>query len=152
MYSDDFWEQLSEALAAAQDGDGEGLLALWDSLLPPQPDGTWPNFLEAFQVIRCMDQVERPTVEEDDATAPAATTRPAPRFSPGTTGEYFCTFFPPTDDPRAEITGADAGPIVVIGTTGDAGDAAARARGRWPPRSRTAASSSSPPTSTPATR
>ena len=31
MYSDDFWEQLSEALAAAQGGDGEGLLELWDS-------------------------------------------------------------------------------------------------------------------------
>ena len=119
MYSDDFWDQLSEGLAAAQGGDGEGLLELWDSYYRRMPDGTWPNFLEAFQVIRCMDQVERPTVEEDDATAPRFNAA-GPRFSPGTTGEYFCTFFPPTDNPRAEITGADAGPIVVIGTTGDA--------------------------------
>jgi pimeloyl-ACP methyl ester carboxylesterase len=119
MYSDDFWEQLSEALAAAQGGDGSGLLALWDSYYRRLPDGTWPNFLEAFQVIRCMDDVQRLTVEEDDATAPQFNAV-APRFRPGTTGDYFCTFFPPTRSPRAEITGADAGPIVVIGTTGDA--------------------------------
>ena len=118
MYSDARWEQLSESLAAAQDGDGSGLLALWDSYYRRQPDGTWPNFLEAFQVIRCMDQVERRTVEEDDATA-SSFNEVAPRFSPGTTGEYFCTFFPPSVEPRADITGANAGPIVVIGTTGD---------------------------------
>ena len=68
MYSDAFWDQLSEALAAAQDGDGSGLLALWDAYYHRQPDGTWRNFLEAFQAIRCMDQAERPTVAEDDAT------------------------------------------------------------------------------------
>ena len=69
MYTDEFWEQLSEALDAAQNGDGSGLLALWDAYYHRQPDGTWINFLEAFQVIRCMDQVARRTVEEDDAAA-----------------------------------------------------------------------------------
>jgi hypothetical protein len=44
----------------------------------------------------------------------------APRFAPHTTGSYFCTFFPASDDPRIEITGAGAGPIVVCGATGDA--------------------------------
>ncbi len=119
MYSDSFWDQLSDGLAAAQGGDGGGLLELWDAYYRRMPDGTWPNFLEAFQVIRCMDQVERPTVEEDDANS-AQLRAAAPRFAPYTTGEYFCTFFPPTVEPRAEITGANAGPIVVIGTTGDA--------------------------------
>jgi hypothetical protein len=38
---------------------------------------------------------------------------------PGSAGDYSCTFFPPSSDPRIEITGAGAGPIVVIGTTGD---------------------------------
>lgn len=37
----------------------------------------------------------------------------------GSAGSYFCTFFPTAGDPRVEITGAGAGPIVVIGTTGD---------------------------------
>ena len=66
-----------------------------------------------------MDTAERLTVEEDDATAPQFN-EVAPRFAPGTTGSYFCTFFPESTDPRVEITGAGAGPIVVCGTTGDA--------------------------------
>ena len=118
MYSEALWEQLSEALADAQRGDGAGLLALYDSYYQRNPDGTWGNELEAFQTIRCADEVDRPTVAEEDATA-AEFTAVAPRFSPNTTGEYFCTFFPPSLDPRVAITGAGAGPIVVIGTTGD---------------------------------
>ena len=34
-------------------------------------------------------------------------------------GDYDCTFYPPSLDPRIEITGKGAGPIVVMGTTGD---------------------------------
>ena len=41
----------------------------------------------------------------------------APRFSPHTTGRYYCTFFPASTDPRIEITGAGAGPILVCGMT-----------------------------------
>ncbi|MGH9270304.1 MAG: alpha/beta hydrolase [Ilumatobacteraceae bacterium] len=119
MYSDSYWPQLSEALAAAQAGDGAPLLALFDSYYQRQSDGTWGNELEAFQSIVCMDQVERPTVEESDAEAPLFN-EAAPRIAPDTTGDYFCTFFPESTDPRVEITGAGAGPIVVIGTTGDA--------------------------------
>lgn len=119
MYSDSLWEQLADALAAAQDGDGEGLLSLYDQYYQRQPDGTWGNELEAFQTISCMDDPERRSVEEEDAAAPEFN-EVAPRFSPGTTGGYFCTFYPPAPDPRVRITGAGAGPIVVIGTTGDA--------------------------------
>jgi pimeloyl-ACP methyl ester carboxylesterase len=119
MYSKSFWDRLAEALADAQDGDGSGLLSLYDSYYQRKADGTWGNELEAFQTISCMDDPERLTVEEDDATA-AQYLEVAPRFAPNTTGTYFCTFFPPSIDPRVEVTGAGAGPIVVIGTTGDA--------------------------------
>ncbi len=119
MYADSFWPQLSEALADAQNGDGAGLLALYDAYYQRHEDGTWGNELEAFQSISCMDQVERPTVEESDADA-LVVNEAAPRASPFTTGDYFCTFFPEAIDPRIEITGAGAGPIVVVGTTGDA--------------------------------
>ena len=88
-------------------------------LLPASADGTWANSLEAFQTIHCMDSDERLTVEEEDATMPQFN-EVAPRSCPGTAGDYFCTFFPESDDPRVEITGAGAGPIVVCGTTGDA--------------------------------
>jgi pimeloyl-ACP methyl ester carboxylesterase len=118
MYSDQLWDPLEEALAAAWQGDGAGLLALYDAYYQRQPDGTWDNSLEAFQMIHCMDTEERLTVEEEDATAPQFN-EVAPRFAPGTTGSYFCTFFPESTDPRVEITAAGAGPIVVCGATGD---------------------------------
>jgi pimeloyl-ACP methyl ester carboxylesterase len=118
MYSDSSWPQLSDALASARQGDGSGLLALYDAYY--QYDGFgWGNELEAFQTISCMDDEERLTVAEDDALAPEFNAV-APRFSPGDTGSYFCTFFPESTDPRVEITGAGAGPIVVCGATGDA--------------------------------
>jgi pimeloyl-ACP methyl ester carboxylesterase len=118
LYDQSTWTQLAEALAAAQDGEGEGLLELWDSYFNRDPDGTWPNMLEAFQTISCMDETERLTVADDDAAAPQFR-EVAPRMSPGTTGSYFCTFYPPPESPRVAITGAGAGPIVVVGTTGD---------------------------------
>lgn len=118
MYSQSLWSELEQALADAQRGKGAGLLALYDAYYQRQPDGSYDNSLEAFQTISCMDRSERPTVAEADASA-AQYIAVAPRFAPGTTGNYFCTFFPPTNDPEAAITGKGAGPILVVGTTGD---------------------------------
>ena len=112
------WPTLESALAAAQKGDGSGLLALFDEYYRRGADGKNDNSLEAFQVISCVDRVERPTVAADDATAPAFN-KAAPRFSPSTVGSYTCTFFPPSEDPMAKVTGKGAGPILVMGTTGD---------------------------------
>jgi pimeloyl-ACP methyl ester carboxylesterase len=118
MYSDQLWDQLAQALSDAQQGDGNGLLELYDEYYARSADGTYENSLEAFQTIFCMDTTERLTVAEEDAAAPQFQAA-SPRLSPGDGGSYFCTFFPPTTDPRAEITGAGAGPILVMGTTGD---------------------------------
>jgi len=118
MYSETLWAQLEQALADAQNGDGSGLLALYDDYFQRQPDGTYDNSLEAFQVIVCQDDPSRLTVAEDDSTAYDYNVV-APRFAPGTTGSYFCTFFPEALDPRVAITGIGAGPILVMGTTGD---------------------------------
>jgi hypothetical protein len=57
-------------------------------------------------------------VAQDDE-ASALYRKAAPRLSPGTIGSYFCTFFPPSIDPEVTVTGKGAGPIVVVGTTGD---------------------------------
>ncbi len=119
MYSEALWPMLESALAQAQAGDGSGLLELHDMYFQRQPDGSYDNSLEAFQAISCMDSDERRTVQEEDALAPRFY-EVAPRFAPeGSAGSYFCTFFPPSEEPRAEVTGAGAGPILVVGTTGD---------------------------------
>ena len=119
MYSDQLWPQLATALDDARNGDGAGLLALYDQYYARTEEGTYENSLEAFQTIFCMDTAERLTVAEEDAAVPEFNAA-APRLSPGTTGSYFCTFYPPTNDPRVEISGEGAGPILVMGTTGDA--------------------------------
>ena len=118
MYSDQLWQQLAQALKDAQGGNGAGLLQLYDDYYARNEDGTYDNSLEAFQTIFCMDTTERLTVAEEDAAVPQFQAA-APRLSPGTTGSYFCTFYPETQDPRVDITGAGAGPILVMGTTGD---------------------------------
>jgi pimeloyl-ACP methyl ester carboxylesterase len=128
MYADFLWPDLAQALADAQVGDGAGLLALFDDYYQRREDGTYDNSLEAFQSISCMDTPERPSIDEEDATAPRYT-EVAPRLAPeGSIGGYFCTFFPATDDPRITITGDGAGPILVVGTTGDASTPLASSR------------------------
>ena len=118
MYTDAKWPQLAEALDSAQRGDGTGLMQLYDDYYVRHPDGSYENSLEAFQVISCMDSDLRLTVAEDDANA-AKFKAVAPRFAVRSVGDYACTFFPPSTDPRIEITGKGAPTIVVLGTTGD---------------------------------
>jgi pimeloyl-ACP methyl ester carboxylesterase len=119
MYSDTYWPSLATSLAAAQAGDGSGLLALWDNYHRRRPDGSWGNELEAFEAISCADSAERLTVEQADARS-AAQHAAGPRIVPeGEVGSYTCTFFGPAADPMVDVTAATPVPIVVIGTTGD---------------------------------
>ena len=118
MYSDAYWPALERSLQDALDGDGLGLLALHDAYYRRGDGGEYSNLIEAFQGISCADVAERKTVEESDADAQELLDV-APRLFPYTTGSYFCTSFPDTAEERGEITGVGAGPIVVIGTTGD---------------------------------
>jgi hypothetical protein len=118
MYSQSTWPRLASALADAENGDGSGLLALYDEYYQRQKNGTYANSLEAFEVISCEDSPDRPTVAQEDANA-LQLHAIAPRFQLSTVGDYACTFFPPALDPRIPITGKGAGPILVMGTTGD---------------------------------
>jgi len=118
MYSDAYWPTLEQALADAIDGDGSGLLELWDTYYQRLPDGSYGNELEAFTNILCADEPERTTIEEADAVTDRFR-EAGPRFAPGSTGNYGCVFWPAALDPRVVVTGKGAGPILVIGTTGD---------------------------------
>jgi pimeloyl-ACP methyl ester carboxylesterase len=119
MYRQSFWPALAQSLVAAQAGDGAGLLQFFDMYYQRSQDGTWGNELEAFRVIDCMDQSLRQTVEEVDAGTPAFH-EAAPRLVPvDSAGGYACGFLPPSSDPRVDVTAAGAGPVMVIGTTGD---------------------------------
>lgn len=119
LYDESYWDTLAAGLAEAADGNGSILLALFDAYFQRQPDGTYGNELEAFVAITCADEDERFTIEEADSFVPRYK-EVAPRMAPETQGNYGCSFWPEAIDPRVDVTGAGAGPIVVIGTTGDA--------------------------------
>jgi pimeloyl-ACP methyl ester carboxylesterase len=127
MYSSTLWPELETALSNAQKGDGAGLLDLFDSYYQRTPDGKYGNELEAFNAIMCLDDPGPKTVEEADSFTPKFV-EAAPRLGISFTGSYTCVFWPAKPDPRIEITGNGAGPIVVIGTTGDAATPLASSR------------------------
>ena len=119
MYSDTLWPQLEAALADAITGDGTALLSLYDDYYQRNYDGSYGNELEAFLAISCLDDPESSTVAEVDADVrkfAAAAKRLGENFGYG----YACALWPYRVAERVTVTGAGAGPIVVIGTTGDA--------------------------------
>lgn len=119
MYSNTLWSQLESALADAVRGDGAGLLRLYDDYYQRQPDGTYGNELEAFLAISCLDDPEDSTVADVDRDVrvfAAAAKRLGENFGYG----YACALWPHRVSERVKVTGVGAGPIVVVGTTGDA--------------------------------
>jgi len=119
MYSDYYWPQLSEALSAAQNGDGKGILQLYDDYYQRKDDGTYGNELEAFLAISCLDDPGASSVEDVDSHIEdfiAAAPRLGGNFAYG----YSCALWPVKQATKVSITGKGAGPIVVVGTTGDA--------------------------------
>lgn len=118
LYSSSFWPDLAAALAAAADSDGSGLLELHDRYFDRTEDGTWANTLEAFQMISCADDPERETPEQAQADLDEIRAA-APRMAPNTFATPSCDRIPPAAEGRIAITGAGAGPVVVVGTTGD---------------------------------
>ena len=119
MYSNTLWPQLETALADAAKGNGAQLLALYDDYFQRQPDGSYGNELEAFLAISCLDDPEGSTIADVDADVArfaAAAKRLGENFGYG----YACALWPHRVAERVVVTGKGAGPIVVIGTTGDA--------------------------------
>jgi pimeloyl-ACP methyl ester carboxylesterase len=119
MYSSSMWPQLEDALAFAQAGDGEGILTLYDDYFQRGFDGNYGNELEAFLAISCLDDPGPQSVAEADSHTPKFQ-EVAPLLYPGFVGGYVCVFWSAQTDKRIDITGAGAGPILVIGVTGDA--------------------------------
>jgi pimeloyl-ACP methyl ester carboxylesterase len=118
MYSDYYWPQLSEALSAAQGGDGKGILQLYDDYYQRKEDGTYGNELEAFLAISCLDDPGATSAAEVDLHIEdfiAAAPRLGGNFAYG----YSCALWPVKQAAKVTITGKGAGPIVVVGTTGD---------------------------------
>ncbi|MBC3192822.1 alpha/beta fold hydrolase [Pseudonocardia sp. C8] len=122
MYGSHAWPELSTGLAQLRAGDGATLLRLADQYYGRRPDGTYPDDMEALQVVNCADG-DRIT----DRTVAAELSRRATAAAPfadagrGTSGALdTCAFLPITPTGVAHLPHAPGlPPTLVISTTGD---------------------------------
>ena len=113
------WPAIAQALADAENGDGQLLLELNDSYLDRRSDG-YENTDEANFAVNCVDR-PWPRAEKPYYDLAARVGRSYPRFGPAIalSGLGCATWpVPPTGTPHA-VSGAGSPPVVVIGTTRD---------------------------------
>ncbi|MEI7034543.1 alpha/beta hydrolase [Streptomyces pratensis] len=122
LYSESGWPALASALDEAEnDGTGNGLLQLADDYNGRDDKGRYDTQSHSQRAISCADSTSRPTVEEARALLPEFR-RLSPVFGPflawDTAG--WCARWPVDgehDTPQTSAPGA--GPVLVVGTTGD---------------------------------
>jgi pimeloyl-ACP methyl ester carboxylesterase len=118
LYDRSTWGHLESALADLQRGDGTAILDLYDQYNGYQ-NGSWDNGQEAYFAIGCLDDPGSTGPDEvfsHDAELAAA----APRLGRSWLAELvYCSEWPVTTTDHVVITGNGAGPILVVGTTGD---------------------------------
>ncbi|MET9958859.1 alpha/beta hydrolase [Streptomyces sp. NPDC006326] len=121
LYDETAWPQLREALAAAMDGDGSGLLALADSYYEREPDGRYANLMYANAAVNCLDQPPAFTGPEAVDAALPSFEKASPVFGAGLAwASLNCTYWPVKATGRAHpLTAKGAPPIVVVGTLRD---------------------------------
>jgi pimeloyl-ACP methyl ester carboxylesterase len=118
MYDQSYWPRLELALADLQAGDGQGILDLYDDYYGYSGSG-WDDALEAYFAIGCLDDPGS-TGPDDLYSHEAEFAAAAPRLGRSWMAELtFCSVWAEPPAHAIEITGRGAGPILVVGTTGD---------------------------------
>jgi pimeloyl-ACP methyl ester carboxylesterase len=121
LYSEQSWPRLTSALESAEDGDGSELLALADAYNERDDSGNYGTTTHSQRVISCLDDRQRPTVEETRKLLPEFE-RISPVFGDflGWDTAGWCHDWPVKgqyDTP--EVSAASAAPILLVGNTGD---------------------------------
>jgi pimeloyl-ACP methyl ester carboxylesterase len=118
LYGRARWPDLLDALAAADEGDGRGLLALADQGNYRGRDGTYGQVNDAFPAIRCLDSQDTSVARAEREAEELV--EEAPVLGPFAGPDLVCPLWPVAPAPeQPRITGAGAAPVVVLGTTGD---------------------------------
>ncbi|MFE6173326.1 alpha/beta hydrolase [Streptomyces sp. NPDC056464] len=121
LYSKASWPTLTSALAAAERGDGSELLALADDYSERDASGRYGTGTHSQRVISCLDDKQRPTLEETKKLLPRFK-KVSPVFGPmlGWDTAGWCHDWPVAgqyDTP--EVSAPGAAPILLVGNTGD---------------------------------
>lgn len=121
LYSEDWWPRVREGLTAGmEEGDGTVLLQLADDLYSRGDTAAYENSTAALVAVNCSDS---PSPREVEAYAEAAVeaAEESPIFGPMLAWSALpCAYWPEEAvAPAAELDGAGADPVMVLGTTRD---------------------------------
>ncbi|MEU0371586.1 alpha/beta fold hydrolase [Streptomyces sp. NPDC006283] len=122
LYSQDSWTYLTQALAAAEDGDGTGLLLMADAYNDRDDKGHYGTQNHSQRAISCADAVGRVSPAEVRSRHLAEFTAVSPVFGPYLAWDLagWCAKWPvPGEWETPEVSAKGAAPILVVGTTGD---------------------------------
>ena len=113
LYAEFLWPDLDRAVSAALDGEGAPMVALADDY------ASLVDFSIYF-AVSCLDSTWPTDTDRFLAEAERAA-EVAPRFGEAIVNDYIrCAVWPAPPDPVGAVDAADAPPILVISTTGDA--------------------------------
>ncbi|MFH8800034.1 alpha/beta hydrolase [Streptomyces sp. NPDC017936] len=120
LYSQDFWEYLTEGLEQAYAGDGRVLMLLSDSMNGRSENGEYSNIAAANVSINCSDAKPRYSVNDVERRLPEF------RAASDVFGDFLawgmltCTDWAvPGAADHPDVSAPGAAPILVIGNTGD---------------------------------
>jgi pimeloyl-ACP methyl ester carboxylesterase len=119
LYAPYLWPTLATALEQATNGNGTGLLQLFDGYMRRAPNGSYTNLFEIYPAVYCLDW-PAPTIAQIQAAAPAAEAA-APLFGlQNLYSELDCSVWPVSATGKVgPISAAGSPPILVVGSTGD---------------------------------
>ncbi|WP_339131330.1 alpha/beta hydrolase [Streptomyces sp. f51] len=121
LYSKESWPRLTEALKDAEAGDGSALLTLADAYNDRDVSGHYGTTTHSQRVISCLDDKERPTPAETKKRLPEFE-RISPVFGDfmGWDTAGWCHDWPVAGQfDHPEVSAPGAGPVLVVGNTGD---------------------------------
>ncbi|MEU5507781.1 alpha/beta hydrolase [Streptomyces fungicidicus] len=121
LYSKSSWPVLTSALEAAEEGDGSELLALADGYNERDDSGGYGTTTHSQRVISCLDDKQRPTLEETKRLLPEFE-EISPVFGSflGWDTAGWCHDWPvPGQYDTPEVSAPGAKPVLVVGNTGD---------------------------------
>lgn len=121
MYAEKKWDSLTVALRGVKAGDGTDLFRLANEYVERKDGQYTGNIMQVISAVNCLDHPVEQKTEAEEAAEIAEFVKEAPtwgRFMAGSS--LTCLNWPVkgTTKPR-KITGADAPPIMVVGTTRD---------------------------------
>ncbi|MEU8889702.1 alpha/beta hydrolase [Streptomyces sp. NPDC048442] len=122
LYSRNSWPALTQALSAAENGDGAPLLRLADSYNDRDSQGHYSTAHQSQRAISCADTSGRVSAAQVRATHLADFRKVSPAFGPYLAWDLagWCASWPvPGAHETPEVSAPGAAPILVVGGTGD---------------------------------